>query len=64
MLLLQVLTPSPGTDPMQRKVMALVLPALGFFMTWKVAAGLALYMAFGNLVSVAQQALLSSKPHA
>ena len=64
MLLLQVLTPSPGTDPMQRKVMAVVLPALGFFMTWKVAAGLALYMAFGNLVSVAQQALLSSKPHA
>jgi YidC/Oxa1 family membrane protein insertase len=59
MFLLQLLTPSSGTDPVQRKMTALGLPVLGFFMTWKVGAGLALYWSFGNVISIVQQVVVS-----
>jgi len=59
MFVLQLLTPAPGTDPTQRKLMALIYPIFGLFMTWSAAAGLALYWAFGNLINILQQLAIS-----
>jgi YidC/Oxa1 family membrane protein insertase len=59
MFLVQYLTPSPGVDPAQQKMMAFTMPAVFGFMTWSVASGLALYWACGNLVNIAQQTVMN-----
>lgn len=51
--------PSPGTDSGQRKLVAVILPLFSCIMTWKVAAGLALYWSCGNLVSLVQQVVMT-----
>jgi YidC/Oxa1 family membrane protein insertase len=60
-LLLQWFAPVPsaGTDPAQRKIMAVILPLFSCIMTWKAAAGLALYWSCGNLVSLVQQVVMT-----
>lgn len=55
MILQQIITPAPGTDAAQRKMMAVVLPAIYGWMTWHVSAGLALYWSFGNALAIVQQ---------
>jgi YidC/Oxa1 family membrane protein insertase len=55
MFLVQWLTPSPGVDPQQQRMMAITMPAVFGFMTWSIGAGLALYWAASNLLGIAIQ---------
>jgi YidC/Oxa1 family membrane protein insertase len=59
MFLVQYLTPSPGMDPAQQKMMAYTMPVFFGFMTWNLSSGLALYWAFGNVINVIQQAVMN-----
>ncbi len=55
MFLVQYLTPSPGVDPAQQKMMAFTMPAVFGFMTWNIGSGLALYWACSNVLGIVQQ---------
>jgi len=55
MFLTQYITPSPGMDPTQRRMMAFMMPAIFGFMLWTYASGLALYWGTGNLINLAIQ---------
>jgi YidC/Oxa1 family membrane protein insertase len=57
--LVQFYTPSPGVDPQQQKMMAFMMPAISGYFTWTYGSGLALYWAVGNLISIAQQAIMN-----
>jgi YidC/Oxa1 family membrane protein insertase len=57
--LMQYYMPSPGVDPQQQKMMAFMMPAVSGYMTWNYASGLALYWSVGNLISIAQQAIMN-----
>jgi YidC/Oxa1 family membrane protein insertase len=57
--LVQFYTPSPGVDPQQQKMMAFMMPAFSGYMTWNYASGLALYWSVGNLIGIAQQAVMN-----
>ena len=57
--LVQFYTPSPGVDPQQQKMMAFMMPAFSVYMTWNYASGLALYWSIGNLIGIAQQAVMN-----
>jgi len=59
MFLVQYYTPSPGVDPQQQRMMAFMMPAFSGYMTWNYASGLALYWMVGNLISIAQQAIMN-----
>jgi YidC/Oxa1 family membrane protein insertase len=59
MFLIQFYTPSPGVDPQQQKMMAFMMPLVSGYWTWNYASGLALYWAVGNLIGVAQQAVMN-----
>jgi YidC/Oxa1 family membrane protein insertase len=59
MFLVQWLTPSPGVDPSQQRMMALTMPAVFGFMTWNVGSGLALYWAGSNILGIVQQMLMN-----
>ena len=59
MFLTQYLTPSPGVDPAQQRMMAFTMPAVFGFMTWNIGSGLALYWACGNVISVIQQLVMN-----
>ncbi|HEY9127012.1 MAG TPA: membrane protein insertase YidC, partial [Acidobacteriaceae bacterium] len=47
----QMMTPSPGMDPQQRRMMAFMMPAILGFSMWNFASGLALYWATGNAIN-------------
>jgi YidC/Oxa1 family membrane protein insertase len=51
----QYITPSPGMDPAQRRMMAFMMPVLFGFMLWHYASGLALYWGTSNVLSLAMQ---------
>jgi YidC/Oxa1 family membrane protein insertase len=55
MFLVQFLTPSPGMDPKQRKMMAIMMPAVFGFSMLHFASGLALYWCTGNLINLGIQ---------
>ncbi|HUB30335.1 MAG TPA: membrane protein insertase YidC [Terracidiphilus sp.] len=55
MFLTQYITPSPGMDPAQRRMMAFVMPIMMGFILWHYASGLALYWITGNLINLAIQ---------
>ncbi len=59
MFLVQYLTPSPGMDPTQQKMMAFTMPLFFGFMTWNLGSGLTLYWAFSNVINIAQQAVMN-----
>ena len=59
MFLQQIVTPSPATDALQRKIMAVALPLIYCFIAWRVAAGLALYWSLGNVIGIVQQFLFN-----
>ena len=59
MFLVQYLTPSPGMDPTQQKMMAFTMPVFFGFMTWNLGSGLTLYWAFSNVINVIQQAIMN-----
>ncbi|HEU5458793.1 MAG TPA: membrane protein insertase YidC, partial [Terracidiphilus sp.] len=55
MFLTQYITPSPGMDPAQRRMMAIAMPVVFGFMLWNYASGLALYWGSSNLINLALQ---------
>ncbi len=55
MFLVQFITPSPGMDPAQRRMMAVMMPIIFGFSMWHFASGLALYWGTGNLINLAIQ---------
>jgi YidC/Oxa1 family membrane protein insertase len=57
--LVQFYTPSPGVDPQQQKMMAFMMPAFSGYMVWNYASGLGLYWSVGNLIGIAQQAIMN-----
>jgi YidC/Oxa1 family membrane protein insertase len=59
MFLVQWLTPSPGVDPAQQRMMAFTMPAVFGFMTWNIGSGLALYWAGSNILGIVQQILMN-----
>jgi YidC/Oxa1 family membrane protein insertase len=54
----QKMTPQPGMEPAQQKIM-MFMPLMFGFMFWGASAGLVLYWLTSNLVSIAQQWLLN-----
>ncbi|MGA7339203.1 MAG: membrane protein insertase YidC, partial [Terracidiphilus sp.] len=55
MFLTQYITPSPGMDPAQRRMMAFMMPVFFGFMLWHYASGLALYWATSNIIYLIMQ---------
>jgi YidC/Oxa1 family membrane protein insertase len=55
MFLTQYITPSPGMDPAQRRMMAFMMPVIFGFMLWHYASGLALYWCTSNILYLAMQ---------
>lgn len=55
MFLIQYLTPSPGMDPAQRRMMAFLMPVIFGFSMLHFASGLALYWGTGNLINLGIQ---------
>jgi YidC/Oxa1 family membrane protein insertase len=55
MALTQLITPSPGMDQTQRRLIAVVMPIVMGFTLWHYASGLALYWATSNLISLGLQ---------
>ncbi len=59
MFLVQFITPSPGMDPTQRRMMAIVMPIFMGFILWHYASGLALYWITGNFINLAIQVAIN-----
>jgi YidC/Oxa1 family membrane protein insertase len=59
MFLVQYLSPSPGMDPAQQKMMAFMMPVFFGFIMWNVGSGLALYWAGGNIINTVQQLVMN-----
>jgi YidC/Oxa1 family membrane protein insertase len=59
MLVLQLITPAPSADPLQRKMMAVIMPAMMLYILWSAPAGLLVYWLVGNLVGFGQQVLIN-----
>jgi YidC/Oxa1 family membrane protein insertase len=59
MLVLQLITPAPSADPLQRKMMAVVMPLMMLYILWSAPAGLLVYWLVGNLVGFGQQMLIN-----
>jgi YidC/Oxa1 family membrane protein insertase len=55
MFLVQFLTPSPGMDPNQRRMMAIFMPIIFGYTMLHFASGLALYWCTGNLINLGIQ---------
>lgn len=55
MFLVQFITPSPGMDPNQRRMMAIMMPVIFGFSMWHFASGLALYWGTGNIINLGLQ---------
>jgi YidC/Oxa1 family membrane protein insertase len=55
MFVTQYITPSPGMDPAQRRMMAFMMPIIFGFMLWQYASGLALYWGTSNILYLAMQ---------
>ena len=59
MIVLQLLTPTPSADPMQRKMMAVGMPLFMLYILWSAPAGLLLYWLVGNIVGFGQQLIIN-----
>jgi YidC/Oxa1 family membrane protein insertase len=59
MLLTQRMTPQPGMDPSQQKMMTFMMPLMLGVISWNLAAGLCLYWSEGNLIALAQQSIMN-----
>ncbi|MGB8261278.1 MAG: membrane protein insertase YidC [Terracidiphilus sp.] len=62
MFLTQYITPSPGMDPAQRRMMAFMMPVIMGFTLWHFASGLALYWCTGNLINLGMQIAINQSP--
>ena len=59
MIVLQLITPAPSADPMQRKMMAIGMPLFMLYVLWGAPSGLLLYWLVGNIVGFSQQFLIN-----
>ncbi|MFN2529997.1 MAG: membrane protein insertase YidC [Pyrinomonadaceae bacterium] len=59
MIVLQLITPAPSADPMQRKVMAIGMPMFMLYVLWGAPSGLLVYWLVGNIVGFSQQFLIN-----
>lgn len=59
MLVLQLITPAPSADPLQRKMMAVIMPMMMLYILWSAPAGLLVYWLVGNLVGFGQQVIIN-----
>ena len=59
MIVLQLITPAPSADPMQRKMMAVGMPLFMLYILWSAPSGLLLYWLVGNIVGFAQQFVIN-----
>ncbi|HYE64221.1 MAG TPA: membrane protein insertase YidC [Pyrinomonadaceae bacterium] len=59
MTVLQLITPAPTADPLQRKMMAYGMPLFMLWMMWNVPSGLLVYWLVGNIVGFGQQLLIN-----
>ena len=59
MVVLQLVTPAPSADPLQRKMMAIGMPLVMLYVLWSAPSGLVLYWLVGNIVGFTQQFLIN-----
>jgi len=59
MIILQLITPAPSADPLQRKMMAIGMPLFMLYVLWGAPSGLLLYWLVGNIVGFSQQFLIN-----
>ena len=59
MVILQLVTPAPSMDPVQRKMMAIGMPVFMLYILWTAPSGLVLYWLVGNIVGFTQQFLIN-----
>ena len=59
MVILQLVTPAPSADPLQRKMMAVGMPLVMLYVLWAAPSGLVLYWLVGNIVGFTQQFLIN-----
>jgi YidC/Oxa1 family membrane protein insertase len=59
MLVLQLITPAPSADPLQKKMMAIIMPVMMLYILWSAPAGLLVYWLVGNIVGFGQQMLIN-----
>jgi YidC/Oxa1 family membrane protein insertase len=59
MMVLQLVTPAPTADPLQRKMTTIMMPAVMLFFMWSAPSGLVLYWLVGNIVGFTQQFLIN-----
>jgi YidC/Oxa1 family membrane protein insertase len=59
MLVLQLITPAPSADPLQKKMMAVIMPMMMLYILWSAPAGLLVYWLVGNIVGFGQQFLIN-----
>jgi YidC/Oxa1 family membrane protein insertase len=59
MLILQLITPAPSADPLQRKMMAVIMPVMMLWFLWSAPAGLLVYWLVGNIVGFGQQMVIN-----
>jgi YidC/Oxa1 family membrane protein insertase len=59
MIVLQLITPAPSADPLQRKMMAVGMPLFMLYVLWSAPSGLLLYWLVGNIVGFAQQFMIN-----
>ncbi len=62
MFVTQWITPSPGMDPAQRRMMAFMLPVVMGFTLAHFASGLAVYWATSNVINLAIQVGINQSP--
>jgi YidC/Oxa1 family membrane protein insertase len=59
MIVLQLITPAPSADPLQRKMMAIGMPLFMLYILWGAPAGLLVYWLVGNIVGFSQQFIIN-----
>jgi len=59
MFLVQKMTPQAGMDPAQQRMMTVMMPVMMGFFFFRLPAGLNLYYAESNLISIAQQFIMN-----
>jgi len=59
MIVLQLITPAPSADPLQRKMMAIGMPIFMLYVLWGAPSGLLLYWLVGNIVGFSQQYVIN-----
>jgi YidC/Oxa1 family membrane protein insertase len=60
MYIMQKVTPTAGMDPMQQKMMTIMMPVMMGFIAWNFASGLCLYWAASQLIGWGQQTWMNN----